>query len=132
MAGLALADLLGRSDARAAGGDLNGGLHHRAKAKRVVQLFMSGGASHVDMFDYKPELNRRSGEKFDPGGTVELFVSNPGPAAHSYLIAFTYWVGISVASLIRRPMSVGTVLRADCVAAGPEAMSLFSVTPISW
>ena len=79
LAGLALADLLGRSNAQAAGGDLSGGLHHRAKAKRVVQLFMSGGASHIDLFDYKPELNRRSGEKFDPGGRVELFVSDPGP-----------------------------------------------------
>lgn len=55
------------------------GLHHRARAKRVVQLFMSGAASQCDTFDYKPELIRRHGEKFDPGGKVELFQSEPGP-----------------------------------------------------
>ncbi len=29
-----------------------------AKAKRVIMLFMQGGVSHVDTFDYKPELNQ--------------------------------------------------------------------------
>ena len=33
---------------------LNGGLHHRAKVKRVIQLFMNGGVSQMDTFDYKP------------------------------------------------------------------------------
>ena len=55
-----------------------GGLHHPAKAKRVVQLFMSGAASQVDTFDYKPELAKRAGQPFDPGGKVELFQSRPG------------------------------------------------------
>lgn len=32
--------------------------------------------------------------------TAVGFVSAPGPTSHSYLIAFTYWVGISVAALI--------------------------------
>src|SRR5207249_7901431 len=63
--------------------DLNGGLHHKAKAKRVVQLFMSGAASQVDTFDYKPELIKRHGEKFDPGGKVELFQSSPGACMKS-------------------------------------------------
>jgi hypothetical protein len=53
-------------------------LHHKPKAKRVVQLFMSGAASQCDTFDYKPELIKRRGEKFDPGGKVELFQSAPG------------------------------------------------------
>ncbi len=61
----------------------NGGLHHRAKAKRVVQLFMSGAASQCDTFDYKPELIKRSGQKFDPGGQVELFQSDPGAVMKS-------------------------------------------------
>jgi hypothetical protein len=34
-----------------------------AKAKRVIFLFMSGGPSHVDTFDHKPELTRLHGEK---------------------------------------------------------------------
>jgi hypothetical protein len=45
----------------------NHGLHHAAKAKRVVQLFMNGGVSQVDSFDYKPELAKRHGEKIDFG-----------------------------------------------------------------
>ncbi|MEX0610480.1 MAG: DUF1501 domain-containing protein [Pirellulales bacterium] len=47
--------------------DWNGGLHHAPKAKRVVQLFMNGGVSQVDSFDYKPVLARRHGEKVDFG-----------------------------------------------------------------
>ena len=84
---LALAHLLGTDTAAAqqtAGmtlkprSELNGGLHHRARAKRVVQLFMSGAASQCDTFDYKPALRERNGRKFDPGGKVELFQSEPG------------------------------------------------------
>lgn len=36
--------------------------HFPARAKHVIFLFMDGGVSHVDTFDPKPELNRRSGE----------------------------------------------------------------------
>ena len=39
---------------------------------------MSGAASQCDTFDYKPELIKRNGQKFDPGGKVELFQSVPG------------------------------------------------------
>jgi len=35
------------------------GLHHNAKAKRVIFLFMAGAPSQVDLFDYKPELEKR-------------------------------------------------------------------------
>ncbi len=68
---------------RAANPELNGGLHHRAKAKRVIQLFMSGAASQCDMFDYKPALIERNGQTFDPGGKIELFQSDPGPVMKS-------------------------------------------------
>ena len=43
--------------------DLNGGLHHRATAKRVIYLFMSGGPSHLDLWDYKPKLSEQFGEQ---------------------------------------------------------------------
>ena len=33
-----------------------GGLHHPAKAKRVIYLFMSGAPSHMDLYDPKPRL----------------------------------------------------------------------------
>src|SRR4051794_1606919 len=36
--------------------------HHEARAKSVIYLFMAGGPSQLDLFDYKPELNRRSGQ----------------------------------------------------------------------
>src|SRR4051794_6416128 len=32
------------------------GTHFAPKAKRVIYLFMSGGPSHIDLFDYKPKL----------------------------------------------------------------------------
>jgi Protein of unknown function (DUF1501) len=58
--------------------EFNGGLHHLAKARRVVHLFMSGAASQCDTFDFKPALIKMNGQKFDPGGKVELFQSEPG------------------------------------------------------
>lgn len=36
--------------------------HFQARAKQVIFLCMNGGPSHVDLFDYKPELNQRSGQ----------------------------------------------------------------------
>ncbi|MAW59327.1 MAG: sulfatase [Planctomycetes bacterium] len=39
------------------------GLHHAAKAKRVIYLFQSGGPSQLETFDYKPLLNERNGEQ---------------------------------------------------------------------
>lgn len=80
LGGLALTHLLEREASGAPKGKpgLNGGLHHRAKAKRVIQLFMSGAASQCDTFDYKPLLIKKAGEQWDPGEKVELFQSNPG------------------------------------------------------
>lgn len=36
--------------------------HHPAKAKRVIFLCMAGGPSHLETFDYKPELDRLNGK----------------------------------------------------------------------
>jgi hypothetical protein len=74
LGGLALTSLMER-DAGAASLP-----HHAPKAKRVIQLFMTGGASQCDLFDYKPELIARHGQKFDPGSglRVEATVSVPG------------------------------------------------------
>jgi hypothetical protein len=58
-------------------------VHHAPRAKRVVQFFMSGAASQCDLFDYKPELIKRNGEKWDPGEKVELFQSQPGKVMQS-------------------------------------------------
>jgi hypothetical protein len=45
--------------------------HHVAKAKRVIFIFMQGGPSHVDTFDYKPRLARDDGRmmRFDDART---------------------------------------------------------------
>ncbi len=83
LGGLAFAHLLGESGLLA--GSLprprsgwNGGIHHPAKVRRIIQLFMNGGVSQPDTFDFKPELVRRHGEVFDPGGHVEAPTSAPG------------------------------------------------------
>ncbi len=36
--------------------------HHKAKIKRVIFLCMAGGPSHLETFDYKPELERLDGK----------------------------------------------------------------------
>lgn len=58
--GLSMAGLAGRT---IEAGDSSPGpaVHHPARAKRVIFLFMHGGPSHVDLFDYKPELQKRDG-----------------------------------------------------------------------
>ena len=38
------------------------GLHHPAKAKRVIFLFMAGAPSQLDLFDYKPDLEKLHGQ----------------------------------------------------------------------
>ncbi len=49
------------------------------RAKRVVQLFMAGAASHIDLFDYKPDLVKHHGEPSDFGEAVEAFQNGLGP-----------------------------------------------------
>ena len=36
--------------------------HFMPKAKNVIFLFMAGGPSHLDLFDWKPELKKRDGQ----------------------------------------------------------------------
>ena len=49
--------------------------HHPATAKSVIQLFMNGGPSQMDLFDPKPVLNRYDGKPF-PGNPEEIGNSN--------------------------------------------------------
>ena len=44
--------------------------HFPVKAKAVIQLFASGAPSHVDTFDYKPELQKRDGQKGEYGNLL--------------------------------------------------------------
>ncbi|NND98758.1 MAG: DUF1501 domain-containing protein [Pirellulaceae bacterium] len=50
--------------------------HFPAKAQNVIMVFCSGALSHVDTFDYKPELLRRDGQPL-PGN--DKLVSFQGP-----------------------------------------------------
>ena len=76
--GLALSSLLSADGNRAVQNDFP------AKAKRVIQIFCSGGLSHVDTYDYKPELVKRSGTPFDPDGKLQFFASKPGNCQPSF------------------------------------------------
>jgi hypothetical protein len=68
LTGLALASLLGDDQARASAEPSSPGSvsptvpHHAPRAKAVIQLFQHGGPSHMDLFDPKPELNKRNGQ----------------------------------------------------------------------
>ena len=59
----ALASMINQ-DAAAADDDplVKLGLHHAPKAKRVIYIHMVGAPSHLDLFDFKPELQKRTGE----------------------------------------------------------------------
>src|ERR1051325_6843848 len=70
---IALGQLL-RQNAAAAPGEVNPLApkkpHHPARAKRVIYLFMAGAPSHLELFDYKPELARWNG-KLPPAELVQ-------------------------------------------------------------
>ena len=65
LGGIALATLLAEDASAQAP-------HHRAKARRVLQVFCPGAVSQLDTFDYKPELVRRHGQPL-PGENVVTF-----------------------------------------------------------
>ena len=69
-----LADNLRADDLRATSAK-----HRAPKCKRVIQLFMAGGASHLDLFDYKPQLVKHAGEPSQFGEPVETFQDGLGP-----------------------------------------------------
>ena len=58
--------------------------HFAAKAKSVIWLFMNGGPSQVDTWDYKPELEKRHGQEL-PGfdKNTGFFVGQDGPLMKS-------------------------------------------------
>ncbi len=67
LSGLAIADLLAREIVNSCHGAIEDqglppGCHFPPRVKRVIFVFMHGGPSHVDTFDYKPELIRLHGQ----------------------------------------------------------------------
>jgi hypothetical protein len=69
LGGIAVANLINPAGLAAVAGGaqdrgvLDGRFHVPAKAKRVIYLFMAGGPSQMETFDYKPILNQRNGEQ---------------------------------------------------------------------
>ena len=71
-AGLALAHTLTRdASARAP-------FHHPPRVNKIIQLFMTGGASPMDLFDYKPELERLDGQMLGPKEKPDGFTAPAG------------------------------------------------------
>src|SRR5262245_9961035 len=83
LTGLALATLLDEEPLRAEAGTQDRALpdartHHAASARAVIQLFQHGGPSHMDLFDPKPELNRRDGQPMPKYFTDLVAISRHG------------------------------------------------------
>ena len=55
--------------------------HFKPRAKAVISLFMSGGPSAVDLWDYKPGLTKWAGQPLDEKmvGDIHVRQGNPGP-----------------------------------------------------
>src|SRR5262245_5631853 len=61
---MAMATLLARSAAAGPGPGAGANLlpHHPPRARRAIQIFLQGGLSQVDSFDFKPALERLHGK----------------------------------------------------------------------
>ncbi|MFN3485216.1 MAG: DUF1501 domain-containing protein [Planctomycetota bacterium] len=86
---LALADLLKQEGLLAQPGPSRDPLaprapHFPARAKAVIWIFINGGPSHVDTWDYKPELKRRDGQELAGFNKFTGFFANEvGPLMKS-------------------------------------------------
>ena len=84
LGGVSLAWLLARDNAKAAPAVSSAKQPHFApKAKRVVQIFCCGGVSHLDTFDYKPQLAKLHGKTLEGKGENLGFFGQPGKVMQS-------------------------------------------------
>jgi hypothetical protein len=77
LGGIALAWLLHR-EACGAETSSTHAPHFPAKAKRVIQIVAPGGVSHIDTFDYKPDLAKFDGQEMLGKGKIDTFFAAPG------------------------------------------------------
>src|SRR6516225_2025038 len=78
---IALAWLLnaeGHGAEPAPGGQRPVGPNFAPRAERAIHIFSPGGVSHVDTFDYKPELEKYDGKPLAGKGTLDTFFGRPG------------------------------------------------------
>ncbi|HBJ35674.1 MAG TPA: DUF1501 domain-containing protein, partial [Planctomycetaceae bacterium] len=87
MGALAVADLLNRDgkllakpvDKNTQAIASSQGLHHPARAKQVIHIFLGGGLSHLDSFDYKPELEKYHDKELPESfGKADVFFGKVG------------------------------------------------------
>lgn len=71
----AFASLLAKDSANAAHGIVR---HHAPKAKQVIHICLVGGMSHVDSFDFKPELVKRHGQEPQLAHKPDIFFGKVG------------------------------------------------------
>jgi hypothetical protein len=85
---IAAADLLlrgGHLDAAVADAPGRPGPHFEPKARQVLQIFLGGGLSHVDSFDYKPELEKYHGRDMPESfGHADVFFGKVGRLHRSH------------------------------------------------
>jgi hypothetical protein len=67
-------------------------LHHKPRAKRVIFLFMAGGPSQLDLFDYKPDLHKQQGKRLPKSVTKGQRVTamTKGQAQITYASPFKF------------------------------------------
>jgi hypothetical protein len=75
LAGLALAQM----EAKAA----PTGTHHTPKAEHLIMISLPGGISHIDTFDYKPELAKHHGKETQGANTIKPFFGKRGTVMKS-------------------------------------------------
>ena len=57
--------------------------HHAPKAKHVIMIFLPGGISHIDTFDYKPDLAKHHGRETKGANTITPFFGKRGTVMKS-------------------------------------------------
>ena len=65
--------------------------HFAQKAKRVIYLFQSGGPSHVDLFDYTPELQKLHGSELPPSVRGSQRVTGMTAGQGSFPVVAPMW-----------------------------------------
>lgn len=76
---MALSSLLARDGLLAAEAKAKSGLHHPARAQQVIHIYLGGGLSQVDSFDYKPELEKYHDQEIPASfGKIDVFFGKVG------------------------------------------------------
>ena len=75
---IALLELLQRVGVFAQSGPVDANTHHSPRVKRAIQISLVGGMSHVDSFDYKPELTRKQGKTLGSDEKPDIFFGKVG------------------------------------------------------